>query len=171
MDSLNNNIDLDQQPKRSQFLSVLCILTFVFTGFSFLTSIIGFVSGPASPEMMAEQHVQMAEQIAQLQEVHADSFVFMFQQLQQMMDDVNNHFYLAISMKIIWVVIGAFGAFQMWNGKKLGFHIYIIYSLLEIAQMYLFTSASNIPMLVIVYYIIISGIFIILYSRNLKELK
>jgi hypothetical protein len=74
-------------------------------------------------------------------------------------------------MKIIWVVIGAFGAFQMWNGKKLGFHIYIIYSLLEIAQMYLFTSASNIPMLVIVYYIIISGIFIILYSRNLKELK
>jgi hypothetical protein len=171
MDSLNSNNELGQQPKRSQFLTVLCILTFVFTGFSFLTSIIGFVSGPASPEMMAEQHVQMAEQITKLQEVHADSFVFMFQQLQQMMDDVNNHFYLALSMKIIWVLVGAFGAFQMWNGKKLGFHIYIIYSLLEIAQMYLFTSPSNIPMLVIVYYIIISGIFIILYSRNLKELK
>ena len=171
MDTLDNTIKIDQKPKRSQFLKVLCILTFVFTGFSFLTSIIGLFSGPASPEMMTQQHVQMAQQITQLQEVHAESFVFMFQQLQQMMDDVNNHFYFAISMKIIWVIIGAFGAFQMWNGKKIGFHIYIIYSLLEIAQMYLFTSPRNIPILVIGYYIVISGIFIILYSRNLKELK
>jgi ribonucleotide reductase beta subunit family protein with ferritin-like domain len=83
MDTLDNTIKIDQKPKRSQFLKVLCILTFVFTGFSFLTSIIGLFSGPASPEMMTQQHVQMAQQIAQLQEVHADSFVYMFQQLQQ----------------------------------------------------------------------------------------
>ena len=96
MDTLDNKINIDQKPKRSQFLTVLCILTFVFTGFSFLTSIFGFFSGPASPEIMTQQHVQMAEQITKLQEVHAESFVFMFQQLQQMMDDVNNHFYFEV---------------------------------------------------------------------------
>lgn len=173
MEIYNNPEEINQEPikKRSQFLTVLCILTFVFAGLSFVSSFFGLFSGPLSSEMMTQKHVQMAEQIASLQEVGANGFIHMMHQLEQMLDDVNNHYYSVLLAKLIWTLIGAFGAWQMWQGKKIGFHIYIIYCLLEIVQIYLFTSPVNIPLLVIIYDLVISGIMIILYSRNLKELK
>lgn len=156
---------------RPQYLKVLCILTFVYTGLNLLFALFGLLQGPLTDGQMEKQQVEYAQQISQLQQIGADMMVHMMHQVQLMVHDMNVHFYTAMLAKIIWTIIGAYAAFQMWNGKKIGFHIYIIYCLLEVAQLYLITSPSNIPLLVIIYELVISTIFVLMYSRNLHWLK
>ena len=72
--------ELEQQPvneqkKRPKFLLVLCILTFISTGFEFLGSLLKLVSGPLNNDQMQSQLVSFQEEIDKMKEIGADSFV------------------------------------------------------------------------------------------------
>lgn len=160
-----------EQNNRPQYLKVLCILTFIYTIFSLLVALLGFLQGPLSSAEVEKQNVEFAKQIVQLQEIDANYMVGVMHQVQLMVEDMNTNFYIAMISKLVWASLGAFAALQMWKGKKIGFHLYIIYCLLEVVQLYLITSPSNIPMIIVIYDLIVSGIFVLMYSRNLSWLK
>jgi len=63
---------------------------------------------------------------------------------------------------------GLAGIIFMFKRKELGFHLYIIYSLLYVAQSYLFVSPANVPLVLVLTNLGISGIFIYIYSRSLN---
>lgn len=170
MDSIDN-VNEENQP-RPRFLTVLCILTFIATGISLITGLFNvLVTGKQSEEAMLDTKVQMTQSINEMRDMGMTSFVDLLEKIDRMSVEVNDNFYFASIFGLILTIIGLYSALKMWKGSKIGFHIYIIYNLLAIGGIYLYVSAANIPTVFVVFNVLLSGIFILMYSRNLKWMK
>jgi hypothetical protein len=167
----NNHFGVPEEKKRPKYLKVLCILTFISAGLSLLSSLINLISGPPSAEAMEDQNIEIIKAIDELKSLEMNSFVTLLEQIQRMTASVNAQFYSVTFVSVLVVLIGLFGALSMWKGKKIGFHLYIIYSLFSIIQIYFFVSPADIPMVVVVWNLIVSTIFVLFYSRHLKWLQ
>ncbi|MCH2230642.1 MAG: hypothetical protein MK105_09880 [Crocinitomicaceae bacterium] len=163
--------DTQNRGPRPGFLTVLCVLSFIATGLGVLTNVFNFVSGPQSEEQMLEAKVALTQSISTLKDAGMTSFVDLMDKIQAMSEQVNENFYLAAVISLITVAIGLFGVIKMWQGFKVGFHLYIGYCLLSIAGLYIYVSAENIPTMVVVWNLILSALFVFLYSRNLKWMR
>jgi len=156
--------------ERPKGLRTLCILTFISTGFSLLSEVFNLFNGPMSKDQLIAAKVEMSKAIDEMRSLNMDSIAEMFEKLQQITESINSQFYLATTTTLIVLSIGLVGAFFMWQGRKLGFHLYIVYSLLVAVQLYLFVPPASIPTVILVWNIIISGLFVFLYSRHLNYL-
>lgn len=156
---------------RPTFLTVLCILSFIFIGFSFAFGLVGLFGGPLSEEQMLEQKVELTKSADEMRSLEMDSFAEMMEKIQRMSESINTNFYASSILQVLVMGLGLYGVLLMWKGKKLGFHLYIAYSLLSIIQIYFFVSPSDIPSFVVIWNLIISAIFVFMYSRNLKWLS
>lgn len=155
-------------PKRPVFLFVLCVLTFINTGMSLLSLLGSIFNGPLTTDQLDEQGAKFAEMAAEMRSANLHAFADVIDQLQRMTVSINEHFYLNLMISMVVLSIGIAGAILMLLGRKIGFHLYIAYSLMAIIQMYLFTSPENIPTIVVLFSLIFSAVFIIMYSRNLS---
>ena len=90
---------------------------------------------------------------------------------ERMMEGLNAHFYASTSVALLVLMTGLSAAILMWTGRKIGFHVYIAFSLISVLQVYLFVPPSDIPSIIIILNLLISGVFIFMYSRNLKWLQ
>jgi hypothetical protein len=168
---MSETLENTEHPKRPTFLKVLCILTFISTGLAAIGVLIQLMSGKMSPEQLEAFKVKNAEQIALFNEWGWDFLVELTEQSEPMMMDVQANFYLVVAIGAITTFLGLFGALQMWKGRKIGFHLYIVYNLISISSVYTYTSPANVPMESLIIGLIISGGFIFMYSRNLHWLK
>ena len=168
-DELDN--DRIEVAKRPGFLKAISIMSFVGIGLSLLSSLAGLFSAKQTEEQLLASKVEMSKAINDLQEVGMDSWVHFIRQLEAMNVEINEHLLLANGLSIVVGLIGLFGVIKMWNGFKIGFHIYIIYSLSAIGIIYLYVSPVNIPSVLIIFGSVISLIFILMYSRNLHWMK
>lgn len=159
------------QPKRPKFLTVLCILTFISTGMDILSGFPKLLGGPLSAEKMTEQKVEMVKSIDQMRELNMESMAVMLEKLQRMLEGLNAHFYASTSVALVVLMTGLSAAILMWMGRKIGFHVYIAYSLISVIQVYLFVTPADIPSIIIILNLLISGLFVFMYSRNLKWLQ
>jgi hypothetical protein len=165
---LENN---QEEEKRPTFLLVLCILTFVNTGFTILGGISGIISGPPSKEEIKAANVELAKSIEQLEKVSLDYWVDVIKRIQLMTEAMYANFVAYNVVSILVAIAGVAAATLMLKGKKLGFHVYICYSFLYVLQGYLFVSAAVIPSFIIIINLLIAGVFVLLYSRNLNWLN
>jgi hypothetical protein len=169
---MENQLDYNQQPaERPTFLKVLCILSFISIGLSLIFSLGSVFGGPQSEEEMVAQKVELLEANEELRDNGMDGFADMMEQMTRMNESINANFYMASVVSILALLIGFYGVFSMWQGKKLGFHLYIVYSLISVGQLYLFVSPADIPSIAIIFNLIVAGVFILLYSRNLHWMK
>jgi hypothetical protein len=162
---------IDRAPEkepRPSFLTVLCILSFISIGLALSSGFMGLISGPMSEDMILEQKKQWAKMSDELRSVGADGFVQILDQFSRMLDSLAANHYGNTIATILVHLIGIIGVIFMWQGRKNGFHLYIVYSILSILQLYLFVSPADIPTIMVVVNLLISGLFIFLYSRNLK---
>ena len=159
------------EEKRPTFLTVLCILTFINVGMNSLMLLFQLVSGPTSEEDLLADRVELARATSQLEDAGMDGFVGVMDQIMAMTAEIQENFYLAMIVALVTYLIGLLGALKMWQGQKIGFHLYIIYSLLAVGGVYLYISPQNIPSISIIFGLILSGAFVFMYSRNLSWLK
>jgi uncharacterized membrane protein YagU involved in acid resistance len=166
-----DNMNEENEP-RPRFLTVLCILTFIATGLGLISGLFNLlITGKQSEEAMINSKVAMAQSINEMRDMGMTSFVDLMEKIDRMSVEVNENFYFVAVFGLIVTIIGLYSALKMWKGSKLGFHIYIIYNLISIGGIYLYVSPANIPTIFVVFNVILSGIFILMYSRNLKWLK
>jgi hypothetical protein len=101
-------IEPQQEPaKRPVFLTVLCILTFISTGFSIMGC---FMIPP-----MADFMIRMVTETPNYDPaVYADLFLIW---------NAGWGFYMTV---LLFTVLSLIGAIMMWNLKKNGFHFYTI---------------------------------------------
>lgn len=163
--------NISENEPRPGFLTVISVLSFISIGLNILFGIIAIFSGPQSKEEILDGKVEMTKSISELKKIGMDSMVEMMEKLNRMTVEVNDSFYLAGILGLLIAFLGLFGVYRMWNGIKVGFHMYIIYSLVSVVSLYLYVSPSNIPSAVIVFNLLISGLFIFMYSRNLHWMK
>ena len=161
------DVQINEEKPRPAFLTTLCVLSFISTGLGVVSTFFTLLSGKQSEEAMLDAKVEMTKSISDLKNLGMDSWVDMMNQIQAMTEEVNNNFYLASFVSIIVASVGLYGVIQMWKGFKIGFHIYIMYCLLSIAAIYIYVSPVNIPSIVVIFNLVLSGLFVFMYSRNL----
>lgn len=166
-----DQMDEIKEPKRPTFLKVLCILTFVNTGFGLLGVLMGFMSGPQSSEGLEKSAADLVRLGNDAREQGMSGIAHMFDQLVDMSYHINEHFYGNLLMALFITATGFAGAFLMWQGRKLGFHAYIVYNLLQIVIIYLWVPVESVPIVSPIFGSIMSGLFIFMYSRNLKWMR
>ena len=161
----------DKQPTSAPiFLIVLVILTLLNTGLALLGGVFSLVVGKPSEKEILESKVQMAKPIIELRKLEMDYFVDVFTKLEAINDAMYANFIMFNVLGIFIALIGAASAFMMLKRMKLGFHAYIIYSFLSILSVYAFVAPVNVPSIFILTNAIFAGLFVFLYSRNLKWL-
>ena len=172
-----NETDLDlvlenaEQPtKAPTFLIVLVILTLINTGLALLGGIFSLVVGKPSEKEILASKVQMAKSIVEFKKVNLEYFVDVFTKMEAINDAMYANFMMFNLLGIFIAGIGAASAFMMLKRMKLGFHAYIVYSFLSILSVYAFVAPVNVPSILILTNAILAGLFVFLYSRNLKWL-
>lgn len=130
--------------KRPVLLSILCILTFIFSGSAMLISLAGIFSS----EWLLMKAEPMIPGVA---DYSASFFVILF-----------------LSLFIIWV-LSLWGAILMFAGRRGGFVLYLIPNgLVFVLQAILTISAFNLGFLV---FTLISLLFIVLYATQVRKMK
>jgi hypothetical protein len=167
MSEFKDIVEWEPKPKRPNFLTVLCILTLVNTGLSVITSVVSLLHGPISEDEMMAQRVQFLKLADEMHSMDMSGFAEMMDQIQRMSEAANAHFYPNTLLSLCILGLGVAGSIFMLKGRKLGFHLYIAYSLLAVLQLYFFASPADIPTVAVVFGLLFSGLFIFLYSKNL----
>lgn len=161
----------DSEKRRPRFLLVLCILSFVYIGWALISGVISLMAGPMNEEEVLTFRVELTKQMSEMRELGADGVALFFEKILHMVESTNASHYAFGASNLFILGIGLLGTIWMLRGRKLGFHFYIIYSLLASVHLYFFVSAAYVPTMLIVFNILISGLFIFMYSRNLHWMK
>jgi hypothetical protein len=136
-----------EQGKRPTLLTVLCILTFIGSGLNFFSNLIIFIFFDTS----------IKSALAVVQAFNMPELKTFFETVRPV--------YFASTAAIS--ALALFGSVMMWQMKKLGFHIYTVSQILVIlAPMYFFGFMSP-----DFFNLLISGVFVLLYSKNLKVMS
>jgi hypothetical protein len=138
----------NEKPSRPDGLSILCILSFIGSGFSFLSSIMVFWLYPTFLDIVG------SDEFAQFPSLDS-------KMLLDFLQSAGKTYFL---ISAILYMISLLGAYYLWNLKKKGIHFYAIaqISLVILPLIFISTNLSVLPNLIIV------GAFIFMYSRHLK---
>jgi hypothetical protein len=146
-------------------------LSWVNIGFSLLTGTVKWLSGPLSSAEMKGTKVEMLTLMNEMKDNGMDSIYEFFSKVLHLTEVFNQQHYWVYGLTVLFLIIGLVGVYLMFVGKKTGFHLYIIYCLLTTVHIYFFLSPAEVPTLMTIWSIFISGLFIFLYSRHLSWLK
>jgi hypothetical protein len=169
MDSIDT--EQPQRPNRPVFLTVLCILTFVNSGFLFLGVIINAISGKKSADEMETVMAQMTQSASQLRDQNMTWMADLIEKMGRMAVYTNDLFYVMLLVNILTFGLCLAGAILMFTGRKIGFHAYVFYNIIGIVAIYIAVPVNEVPSFIVIINVILSAIFIFMYSRNLHWLK
>ncbi len=152
-------------PKRPVFLSVLCILTFIATGFGFLGLLLNLMIGKQSDSEIELANAQMVQLSNDMHSQGMDWLADAIQQASVIAAYYQTNFYAFQFIQLLCLACGLVGAIWMFKGRKIGFHLYIIYNLISLGSIYLFVPVSEVP----AYSIVVNGLFSGLFISSAKS--
>ena len=166
--SVMNEFKQPQKSRIPQLLLVTGIISLLGTGSTILSSLMSIILGKPSQEEITESKLELARSLEQVEKNDVQFLEELIRNLQIMLDAMYQNFFLYTFVAALVAGVGLVGIIVMFKRKELGFHLYIIYSLLYVAQSYLFVSPANVPLVLVLTNLGISGIFIYIYSRSLN---
>jgi hypothetical protein len=156
----------DVNNERPKSLKVLCILSFIFTiAYSFMYTVALMSGSPDSDSLDAQKAEAMAS-ISQMRELGYEDMANSILKVQHYSEYRLEHFYTVVPFDLIVVLLGFVSVFFMWTRRKLGFQLYILYSVLCVVSYFFFVSIKDVPFLMVYFNLFISGLFVWLYSKN-----
>jgi hypothetical protein len=153
-------------------LVILGVLTILNTSLAILSGITSLISGPPSADQIKKENLEMARTIVDFKELNPPAEVLeMIEKIQQINTAVNDNFLFFTGISTLFSIIGFVGVILMFRKEVYGFHAYIVYSILSSISIYFILTPSEVPTPLIVVNLLFSGLFVYLYSRNLKWIK
>jgi hypothetical protein len=163
--------EIDYQKNNSKTpksLLIAGVLTILSTGSTLFSSFVSILAGKPSEEEIMKSKLELARSLDQVQKNNIEFLEELIKNLQIMLDAMYQNFIMYTLVAALVSGIGFTGVILMFKRMELGFHLYIIYSLLYVAQSYLFVSPAHVPLILVMFNLGISGIFIYFYSRYLN---
>jgi hypothetical protein len=166
-----------EKKKKPTFLIVLLVLTGLSLVSTFFSGVLPLATGPMNNEELAQKELEMAKTVSQAKKLFSDK------DMQEQVEVATKAAYEKIRFvhtRVFWSYhlllflvfsIGAGAVYFLFHLKKIGFHLYIIYSILAIGMNYLVFPQSMIDTMEILGAFLVSGIFIFLYGLNLKHFE
>ncbi len=167
---MEENVTIIEVPKkRSTFLTVLCILSFIGSGGGFLYSVYQYATFESTYPAQMEKLTLAMEQF---EEAGIDSG-FLYSSAENGMvalEKMSQNLELISGSQCLVMLLSLFGAFLMFKMKKNGFYLYTLVNyfglLLPLVLIDFDAALTN---------VIISGvvttIFVIMYGLNLKQME
>jgi len=162
---------MSELSKRPQGLMILLVLTFINTGSSIFFGLLTVLFFKPTAADLKKERLDMAKSIVELKEVGLDSLVDLLERLQAMTEVLNGYFYETNIVNIVIAMLGAASAYFMLKRNHLGFHGYIVYNLLASGSLYFFVSPSLIPSVILIFNLVVSLVFVLLYAKHLSWMK
>lgn len=166
------NQNLETSFNRSNTLTVLCILTTINAIYwlsSAVGSFINALSGNASSESKAIEDIERT-----LDELPDEAPEIVEKVLLQIIDIIEITVAKALEISIFELVVYSgllAGAALMWFGKRIGFYVYAIASVLMPLSVFVFYGISMASLFVFGLYMFSTLLFIVLYATQLKRLS
>jgi len=154
-----------QLRKRPTFLLVLCILTFVGSGWGVLGGLISFMNDPQEDIRSAQ-----ADMSLEFDEISDQPMgTFLIDTFDYAVAYADN-FYMVNGVNILLAVLSLLGAFMMFNMRKPGYYLYVLANIAMAFAPYLIII-NSISTAQVVGYTLLSVLFIVLYGLNLKHMR
>jgi Na+/melibiose symporter-like transporter len=162
----------ESTPERPPFLTVLCILTWLYSGYAFISGVFSFfVAKSFNEDQWKGVQEQLAEAMEGIDGNAARIVESLIEALSEMVVRGVENAALLNFTEIAVALLSAFGAYLMFNLKKAGFNIYVAAKFLGIVVP---LAVFGINLLTAAVYAIalLVGLFIIfLYSLNRKHMR
>lgn len=157
-----------RQDQRGNTLLTLCILSWVWIGFTAIGVAMSLYQGKLSEEELVNEKYRLLETMNEdmppfLERVLTESIA--------LMDKTNENFGVLMSLNLITVVVGFLGVFWMFKLKKGGFYLYLLYSLMPILVNAVFFIEFKLSQYGMIFTGFFSIIFILLYVFQLKRMS
>ena len=167
-------IDHYESPHRTRptFLTVLCVLTWVLSGYTILTVPFDYflsteIDASSLQTGINETMAGMAEADPNIAEMLEG---FMMSIGETVSNTIDNAGWIA-TMELLVALISAFGAYLMFKLRKLGFWVYLIAKVLGLIAVLAFLGVNMFTMIFVSFAGFIGLIFIIFYGVNLKHMS
>jgi Na+-transporting NADH:ubiquinone oxidoreductase subunit NqrB len=160
-----------QESKRPTFIAVICILSFVLNGFSFVNNMSVFNEPSKEVTILL---AEMQQQQVSITKASADEATK--QQLTQMLTAFTATITTAMVKKmslfsVIAAIVCLIGTSLMWRMKKLGFHFFIVGTLISILAPFILFGGNGLSLLIAAIMSIIWLILLGLFAVNLKFME
>lgn len=154
-------------PVRPTFLLVICILTFIGSGWSVLSNLFSlFTAGMMDGSLQIEQYSNMMENI---EGSASSSFLTGFlNSSMEVLQATAAHAREIAVMQLVLSVISLLGAIMMLQLRRFGFYLYTAVQILALFVLPYFAGFSTLVVIGMLWSAFISLIFIILYAVNLR---
>lgn len=152
----------ENEKKRPTMLNVICILTFIGSGWSVLSGLTSLFSGNNS-----EQSMQAFYSMANANPAMAD----MVNSAMEFMQAIVNHATQINLTSLVLSVASLMGAILMYRLKRIGFYLYAAAQVIALFVYPYFVGFSFITIVMFAFSAVFAALFIILYAVNLKHLK
>lgn len=93
MGDLQERDRLNTKELQPQFLKVLCILSYIWIGLSFLYFFLAISRGPATEDQITASKVEISKNIRTLEELAAQDWIPTIKKAEIMNLKINDHFY------------------------------------------------------------------------------
>lgn len=154
--------------KRGGTLKVLAILSWVWIGLGTLMTLPGIFSGPMTPEQLEDAKVEVLSMITpESKEILGPDFM---NENIAIMERTNQFHYSIMGLNISNYILGFYAVFLMYNLKKKGFYLYVLYSIVPAISPLLFFEAGPIRSATIGIWLFLAALFCILYGVQTKRM-
>lgn len=165
------DFDLDT-PKRPVFLTVLCILTFIGSGWGLISGGIQYFSAEKQVENFVAQKEKATKEIARSSGDDKDARMGqkMVESMQGVLtvENIRKTGVVAVFSALFCLA----GALLMWNLNKTGFYLYIVgVAIMVVGPIMIYGTNNFISMISGVFYGVVGIAFIIMYGLNVKYMK
>ncbi len=161
----------NQETKRPKFLTVLCVLSFIALGFSIIGLLATFANGKPSDDQIETAYMQSQQMASEFRAKGTTWAADFIEQAAELASHQQKNYWKTVGTNALITVTGFIGVLWMFKGKKLGFHLYIIYNLLSVGASFLIVPAHMVQLPTVIMSLIFSGLFVYLYSKNLSWMK
>jgi hypothetical protein len=159
-------------PARPLFLKVLCILTFIGSGYGIINSAITYFKADEISSIVSNVKTKMNDDFKRKNTRNPDKVIF----LNKIMDSASQISTPESLRKnavgnCITYVLCLFGAILMWHLRRIGFYIYMLATIISILLPFYLFGSNFLTNLSAGFLGFVGILFIIFYAMNLKSMK
>jgi len=163
--------DTDVVPRqRPTFLKVLCILTFIGSGFNLVNSTVTYFKADSISASMAEAKTKVNEDLKKEKDKDESAFVGKIMGNMSEISTPENLRKASIG-NIVTSALCLLGAILMWNLRRTGFYIYTLGTIIGIILPFYMFGSNLLTNISAGFVGFIGILFVIFYAMNLKSMR
>lgn len=162
MESVNKKV-------RPTFLTVICILTFIGSGYSLLDNSISLINGKLTEEQLEDRKYNLLKVYDEKESTELEKKLI--KKSVEVQELHNKNFYPITSTSFFVALLSLIGAYMMFRLDKRGFGIYVLAQVIPIVVSFIYLGNNIISVITSSVLIFFSLIFIIMYAVNLRHMK